>query len=77
MNKLTIKKITKIAQKNGLAIAIGHPSEWGIACPKKRAYSYSILDNNGFWNAPESVDAWTLKELYYNVLQQIEYKTGD
>ena len=77
MKNLTTKKIAKIAKKEGLTIAIGHPSEWGIPCLQKRAYSYSILDNNGFWNQPESVDAWTLQELYYNVLQQIEYKNGE
>jgi hypothetical protein len=72
MKNLTVKKIQKIAQKKEITIAIGHPSEWGISCSKKRAYSYSVLDNNGFWNQPDSIDAWTLQELYYNVLQLIE-----
>ena len=77
MKNLTTKKIAKMAKKEGLTIAIGHPREWGILCLQKRAYSYSVLDNNGFWNQPESVDAWTLQELYYNVLQQIEYNNGE
>jgi signal recognition particle subunit SEC65 len=77
MKNLTTKKIAKMAKNEGLTITIGHPSEWGIPCSPKRAYSYSVLDNNGFWNQPESVDAWTLQELYYNVLQQIEYNNGE
>jgi hypothetical protein len=72
MKNLTVKKIAKIAKKEGITIAIAHPSEWGITCSKKRAYSYSVLDNNAFWNQPNSIDAWTLQELYYNVLQLIE-----
>jgi len=72
MKNLTVKKIQKIAHKEGVIIAIAHPSEWGITCSKKRAYSYSVLDNNGLWNQPDSVDAWSLQQLYYNVLQLIE-----
>jgi len=72
MKNFTVKKIKQIAHKEGLIVAIAHPSEWGIACSKKRAYSYSVLDNNGFWNQPDSIDAWSLRELYYNVLQLIE-----
>ena len=75
MKNLTVKKIKQIAHKEGLTIAIGHPKEWGIACLQKRAYSYSVLNNNGLWDQPESVDAWSLKQLYYNVLQLIEEKT--
>jgi hypothetical protein len=74
MKNLTVKKIKQIAHKNGVIIAIAHPSEWGITCPQKRAYSYSVLNNLGLWDPPSSVDAWTLQELYYNVLQLIEKK---
>ena len=72
MKNLTVKKIKQIAHKQGVIVAIAHPSEWGISCSKKRAYSYSVLDNNGLWDQPDSVDAWSLQELYYNVLQLIE-----
>jgi hypothetical protein len=72
--KLTVKKIKQIAHKEGVIIAIAHPSEWGIICSKKRAYSYSVMDNLGFWHEPNTVDAWTLQQLYYNVLQLIENK---
>jgi hypothetical protein len=76
MKNLTVKKIQKIAHKEGVIIAIAHPSEWGITCSRKRAYSYSAMNNLGLWNEPNSVDAWTLQELYYNVLQLIE-KRGE
>jgi len=70
--RLTVKKIKQTAHKNGLIIAIGHPKEWGIACPQKRAYSYSIMDNFGFWHEPNGIDAFSLKDLYYDVLQLID-----
>jgi hypothetical protein len=70
--RLTAKKIKQIACKNGLIIAIGHPMEWGIVCQRKRAYSYSIMDNFGFWHEPENIDAYNLRDLYYNVLQLID-----
>jgi hypothetical protein len=76
MKNLTIKKIKQIAHKQGVILAIAHPSEWGITCFKKRAYSYSVLNNNGLWDQPDSVDACSLQQLYYNVLQLIEQK-GD
>ena len=74
MKNLTVKKIKQIAHKEGVILAIAHPSEWGITCPQKRAYSYSVLDNNGFWHQPESIDAWSLQQLYYNVLELIMQK---
>ena len=72
MKNLTVKKIKQIAHKQGVILAIAHPSEWGIACSQERAYSYSVMNNLGLWDEPSSVDAWTLQELYYNVLQLIE-----
>ena len=72
MKNLTVKKIKQIAHKEGVIIAIAHPSEWGICCTKKRAYSYSIMNNLGLRDEPNTVDAWSLQELYYNVLQLIE-----
>lgn len=74
MKNLTVKKIKQITHKQGVIIAIAHPSEWGIACPQKRAYSYSVMNNLGLWDEPSSIDAWTLQELYYNVLQLIEQR---
>ena len=75
MNKLTIKKITKMAQKNGLQISVGHPSKWGIPCSLKRAYSFSVL-NNGLWDIPETVDAYNLSQLLNNINDMIDAR-GD
>ena len=75
--KLTIKKIKQIAHKEGVIIAIAHPSEWGIACSQKRAYSYSVMDNLGFWHEPNNVDAWSLQQLYMDILEFIKYNKGE
>lgn len=64
---LTIKNIEKLAEKNGLKIAIGHPGEWGIYCKQKRAYSYSVKNNLGLWQEPKTIQAYNLKDLLSDV----------
>ena len=77
MKNLTVKKIKQIAHKEGVIIAIAHPSEWGITCSKKRAYSYSAMDNNGYWHEPNTVNAWSLQQLHMDILEFIEYNRGE
>lgn len=61
--KLTIKNIEKWAERQGLKIVIGHPSEWGIVCKEKRAYSFAIQNQLGLWESPTEIQCYSLKTL--------------